>query len=128
MVGMKEKLGDDYDRWYKRHRLVENQRVWRNTMKEVAVPFLPDYERVLPETYSLEEAFYHPSWCKCGSCCGPLGAIMKKLHVDHYKEEPWARGASSPSPELPDRLRPLLQAAAAIVLSPEAAEQTQHSE
>ena len=118
MVGMKEKLGDNYERWYKRHRLVEQYRVWKKTMEEVSVPFLPDYERELPETYSLIEAFYHPSWCKCGSCVSPLGLLMKKIHVDAHKEEPWTRGPSSLLPTPPDHLLPLLQDAAAIVLSP----------
>lgn len=117
MVGMKEKLGDDYDRWYKRHRLVENQRVWKKTMEENPMNLIPDYERTLPQTYSLEEAFYHRLGCTCGSCCGPLGRLAKILHVDHFPEEPWVRSAWSPIPTLPDPIWPHLRAAEEVVLS-----------
>ena len=119
MVGMKEKLGDGYEAWYKRHRVVENQRVWRKVMEENPVPWLPDYERELPETYSLLDAFYHKPGCYCGSCVGPIGRLAKILHVDHFKDEPWVRAASSPIPEPPDRLLPLLQDVEAIVKSPQ---------
>ena len=116
MVGMKEKLGPGYDAWYARHRMVENQRVWRIAMEENPVTFLPDYERVWPETYSLADGFYHQLGCKCGSCIGPVGRLLKTLHVEQFKEVPWVRGASSPVPEPPDQLLPLLLDVEAIVL------------
>ena len=41
MTGMKEKLGDKYPQWYERHRLVENQRVWRIAMEENPINPIP---------------------------------------------------------------------------------------
>ena len=118
MTGMKEKLGDKYPQWYARHRLVENQRVWRIAMEKNPINPIPEYERTLPPTYSLEEAFYHPIGCPCGSCDGPLGSLCKYIHVTQAKDEPWVRGATSPLPQLPHQILRLLQDAEEVALSP----------
>lgn len=111
MVGMKEKLGEErYKEWYKRHRMVEQQRIWRIQNEQVFVPFLPEFEREMPpETYSLAQAFYHRIGCFCGSCQSDLAGIIKGIHVEYFKDEPWVKGASSQTPELPDQILRLLQ-------------------
>lgn len=119
MTGMKEKLGDKYPEWYARHRMVENQRIWRLVMEENPMNTIPDYERALPETYSLAEAFYHRRGCQCGSCVGDIGKLAKALHANHFPEEPWVRGASSPLPELPRQLLQILRVVEEGVLSPQ---------
>ena len=117
MTGMKEKLGDKYPQWYARHRLVENQRVWRKIAEDNPMNTIPEFERVLPETYSLIDAFYHSPGCRCGSCVGTLGALLKPLHKRYFKSEPWVRVASSPRREPPHRVQQLLLSVEAEVLS-----------
>ena len=110
-TSMKERLGDKYDAWYKRHRVVENQRIWNKELEENPIRLVPEYEREMPEeTYSLAQAFYHPIGCECGSCIDALGRLIKVAHVNYFKSEPWVRAASSPIPELPDRILRHLQA------------------
>ena len=110
-TSMKERLGDKYDVWYKRHRVVENQRVWRLEMEANPMNKVPDYEREMPpETYSLEQAFFHPINCECGSCIDTLGRLIKIVHLDHYKKMPWVRSASSQIPQLPHQILLHLQA------------------
>lgn len=117
MTGMKEKLGDKYPQWYARHRVVENQRVWRLAMEENPMNTVPEFKRVLPKTYSLSDAFYHFASCRCGSCVGLLGVLAKELHTNYFSDEPWIRGASSPLPELPDPILQILQVVEEEVLS-----------
>jgi hypothetical protein len=119
MTGMKEKLGDKYDAWYKRHRVVENQRQWRIQAAENPMNTVPEFEREMPETYSLADAFYHAVGCYCGSCVGQLGVMIKGLHKQYYKKEPWTRAASLLVPELPGPILELLQAVETEVLSPQ---------
>jgi|SRR6478736_9505186 len=106
---MKERLGDKYPQWYERHRLVENQRVWRLAMEANPMRTIPEYERTLPPTYDLAEAFYHSRTCVCGSCQGPLGVAVKLVHVKKFPKEPWVRGVVNPPPALPDQILQLLQ-------------------
>ena len=117
-TSMKEKLGPKYDAWYARHRIVENQRVWRIEAERNPMNTVPDYERTMPtETYSLEQAFYHPLGCQCGSCQGTLGRLIKVAHVNYFKDEPWVRGASSQTPTMPHQILLHLQAVEEEVLS-----------
>lgn len=119
MTGMKEKLGPEkYEIWYARHRIVENQRVWRLEMEANPMNTIPEFERVMPETYSLEDAFYHYRSCKCGSCVGPLGVMAKALHTHYFPSEKWLRGASNPPTVLPRLIREILLAVEEEVLSP----------
>ena len=117
MTGMKEKLGDKYPQWYARHRLVENQRVWRLAMEANPMNTIPEFERELPETYSLEDAFFHHEGCHCGSCVGTIGQLAKALHKMAFKDLPWVRGVASPLPELPHPLPQLLRDVEAEALS-----------
>ena len=117
MVGMKEKLGPKYDAWYERHRVVENLRVWKLQMEENPMHSIPLYERVMPETYRLDEAFYHPNDCRCGSCDGDMGRMCKILHATQFKKVPWVRGALSQLPEVPHQIQLLLQDVEAEVRS-----------
>ena len=117
MTGMKERLGDKYPQWYARHRIVENQRVWRLEAERNPPGYIPEFERVLPETYSLEDAFYHAKGCPCGSCVGTLGILIKELHARRYPGVRWFRGAASPLPGLPDPILQLLRVVEEGVLS-----------
>jgi len=116
MTGMKEKLGDKYDAWYARHRLVENQRVWRLAAAENPIRAIAEYKRELPNTYSLADAFYHAKGCYCGSCEGELGIMAKALHENYFPEEPWTRSASTLVPEVPGQILELLRAVETAVL------------
>lgn len=117
MAGMKEKLGDKYPAWYARHRIVEQQRIWKLVMEENPMKLIPDYQREMPSTYELDEAFYHYPGCPCGSCIGAIGKLAKVLHVERFKDLPFIRGAASPIPELPDQIQLLLQAVEEAALS-----------
>jgi len=119
MTGMKEKLGDKYPQWYARHRIVENQRVWRLRMEENPMNTIPEFKRKLPKTWDLAAAFYHFPSCYCGSCVGEIGVLSKALHEHYFPDEPWIRGASSQLPELPHQILQLLQDVEAKVLSPQ---------
>lgn len=118
-TSMKGKLGDKYPQWYARHRLVENQRVWRLVMEDNPMKTVPDFERELPtDTYDLDQAFYHYPSCKCGSCVGEIGVLAKAMHKEYFPDEPWFRGALTTLPELPHQILLLLQDVEAKVLSP----------
>jgi len=117
VTGMKEKLGDKYPQWYARHRVVENERVWRLTMEDNPMNTVPDFKRVLPKTWDLDAAFYHHKSCPCGSCVGEIGVLAKALHSNYFPDEPWIRGASSPLPELPRRVLQPLRVVEEAVLS-----------
>lgn len=118
-TSMKERLGPEkYELWYRRHRLIENQRVWRKEMEANPLNLLPDYERAAPtDTYSLEQAFFHPIGCECGSCIDTLGRLIKIAHLDYFKDQPWVRGVTSPLPELPDQILDHLRSVEKQVLS-----------
>jgi len=118
MTGMKEKLGEEkYKVWYARHRVVENERVWKLKMAENPMNTIPDFKRVLPPTYSLEEAFFHVKTCTCGSCVGEIGILAKAMHREYFPDLPWVRGASTDLPPLPRQVQELLRSVEKQVLS-----------
>ena len=110
-----------YERWYARHRIVENDRVNRLKAMENPVIVLDDDARgPLPETYSLEEMYWHQSDCQCGSCINKeLKRVIKGLAA---KDGARSISPSSPVPPLHDQTLRRLQDASAEVLSKEDAQ------
>ena len=108
-----------YERWYARHRIVENDRVRRLKAMENPVIVVDDEQRgELPETFSLAEMYWHPAECTCGSCISPMKREIKLIHAA-TRPLPRSIRASNPVPELPDPLLRHLQDVAAKVLSQE---------
>lgn len=116
-VATMKKDDPNYERWYARHRIVETARVQRQRAMKDPLIVLEDNDRgELPETYSLEEMYWHPAECQCGSCVSPMKSAIKMVHAD-TKPRPRTIRALNPVPPLPHQLLHRLQAVAEEVLS-----------
>ena len=111
MAGPKDLLSEEaYDRWLKRHRLIERERQWRIRLENNPVAALPLGSRgPLPETWSAEEAFFHALGCECGSCDGTTSQNLKALRLSIRPIPPAIRSTVTRLPSVPHHLRPLLR-------------------
>jgi hypothetical protein len=109
MPGKKQELDPEaYERWYARHRVVETERRRRIRDEQNPIKALPVEERgVLRETYSLEEAFWHPLHCECGSCDGRYH--IKQVRLMMRPIPPAVKSVTAHLPELPNPVQRLLQ-------------------
>jgi hypothetical protein len=105
------------DPGYARWRAVEDQRVWRIANEKNPIVKLPVRERVMPATYSLEEAFWHKLTCDCACCQGFVAKAIKQVRLDMRPVPPAVKGLESRLPRLPDPLLRHLQAVEAEALS-----------
>lgn len=123
MAGPKDIMSpEQYERWYARHRQVERQRQWAAKLQANPIEAIPEAERGdLPQTFSLQEAFYHKLSCDCGSCASKLSEEIKKVRLAMRPTPPAVRSRVSPLPELPSQVLPLLQDVVERVLSTEGA-------
>ena len=118
MTGKKQELTpEQYQRWLSRHRVSEKARIDRLKLEANPIKAIPEEERVLPETYSLEEAFWHPVACGCGSCQGPVPKAIKQYRLSLRPIPPAVKSVTSDLPELPDQIRNHLQVVSEQVLS-----------
>lgn len=119
MSGPKDLLTpEQYERWLARHRVVEQQRVWRIELENNPIKAVPDEDRgELPQTFSIEEAFWHKLSCECGSCDSKLSRVIKQVRLDMRPIPPAVKSVVSLHPELPSQALPLLQDAVEAFLS-----------
>ena len=119
MAGPKDLLTpEQYDRWYKRHRIVEQARQDRIKLEENPIKALPEEERgELPQTWSIAEAFWHKLGCECGSCSCKLSQQIKQVRMGMRPIPPAVKSVVSHLPSLPDRAQPLLRDAVSAFLS-----------
>jgi len=116
-----------YERWYARHRVKELERRRRIQAEANPIKALPLEERgELRETYSLEEAFWHPLACECGSCEGRYH--IKQVRLLMKPIPPAVKSVVAHLPELPSQVLRLLQDVEERFLSTEDSQTTQHSE
>jgi len=109
---------EQYKRWLERHRVVEKARKWGIINENNPIMALPDGERgELPETFSVEEMFWHPLACECGSCLGPTAKAIKLIRMNMSPIPPAVKSVVSPLPELPRPVLHHLQVVVAEVLS-----------
>src|SRR6478735_12673188 len=128
MSGKKQELSPEaYERWYARHRVVERERRRRIQREKNPINAVPVEQRgVLRETYSLEEAFWHPLHCECGSCEGRYH--IKQVRLMMKPIPPAVKSVVAHLPELPSQVLRLLQDVEERFLSTEDSQTTQHSE
>lgn len=111
MAGPKDsRTPEQYKEWLRKHRIAERKRLRTQKYGKEKVHILPWEERgSFPQTYSLTEAYYHPSGCICGSCVGrPYIKVIREQEGD---KPVTTRGRRLP--ELPHRILLRLQAAEA---------------
>lgn len=113
MAGPKDYLTpEQYERWYKQHRITEKQRQWRLALEANPIKALPLEERgPVLGTFSMQEAFWHPLACECGSCLGRMAQEMKNLRMSMRPIPPAVKALVSHLPELPHQALLHLQAA-----------------
>ena len=107
------------DPGYARWRAVETQRVWRLANEANPIKAIPMHERVMPQTYSLEEAYWHKIDCDCGSCQGQVAKAIKQERLRERPVPPAVKGLESRLPQLPDQTLRRLRAVEAEVRSME---------
>lgn len=110
---MPKKTDPSYARW----RLVENQRKWRIALEKNPIVVLELEDRVMPQTTSLLEAFWHKLDCDCPQCEGPYARQAKTIRMYTRPLPPAVKLVSSPLPELPRQSWLLLQAVSATAQS-----------
>ena len=89
MVGPKGYLTpEQYQLWLERHIVVERARKQRLKLEKNPIRAAPVEQRRMPQTFSIEEAFWHYPECKCGSCdcelarrCKMFRATLKPRHT-----------------------------------------------
>lgn len=89
--------GARYERW----RIVEQKRRWELMMLQNPIVLLEVEDRVMPETTSLTEAFWHPLSCTCGSCEGPFAKRAKEIRLSTKPVPPAVRSLVTRLPQLP---------------------------
>ena len=94
---MPKKTDASYARW----KLVEQQRRWKIENDANPIVLIPMSDRVMPLTYSLEEAYWHPITCDCGSCQGRKA--VKQVRMGERPVPPAVRSVGSPLPPLSDQ-------------------------
>ena len=107
-----------YQRAMRRWRLKENERLWRIKNEKNPIIVIDDEEaRVMPQTFSLAEMFYHPHACECGSCLSIPAQAVKKVRMDMRPIPPAIKSLIRPLPEVPHQVLPLLLDAVEEALS-----------
>lgn len=92
--------GERYERW----KLVEQQRRWALGLIQNPIIVLEEEDRVMPETSSLVEAFWHPVGCSCGSCEGPFAKQAKEIRLTQRPPIPSVTSLVSRLPPLPHQI------------------------
>jgi hypothetical protein len=118
MPGPKQKLSPEkYKIWLEQHRAAEKIR--RARIKEEASPLVvvPVEQRpALQNAYGLDEMFWHPLLCECGSCKSIVAPAIKAIRMEQRPIPPAVKARVSHLPQVPSQLLPLLQAAEAAAL------------
>lgn len=119
MAGPKDILSPEkYEHWLKQHRVAENRRIWKIKNEENPIKALPLEERgELPQTFSVLEAFWHPTSCECGGCIGDFAQQVKQIRLDMRPIPPAVKSATSRLPALPSLAQRLLRVAVEEALS-----------
>ena len=89
------------DKRYPRWKQVEQQRRWDLMYMMNPIVVLEPEDRVMPETTSLVEAFWHPVGCTCGPCEGPFAKQAKEIRLTTKPVLPAVRSLVSRLPPLP---------------------------
>lgn len=108
---------DDYARALARWRRQENQRLWKIKNDENPIILIDEGVRVMPETFSFTEMFFHKLTCECGSCQGPIAKAVKQVRLDMRPVPPAVKSLVTHLPELPRQSLPLLRDAVERVRS-----------